>query len=65
MAQTQAQQSSWFLSALTLIFITLKLTGHIDWSWWWVTAPMWGGLALLFLFVIIMFLVIAIREMFR
>ncbi|WP_339060069.1 hypothetical protein [Tepidibacillus marianensis] len=25
-----------FLGLLTLIFITLKLTGVIDWSWWWV-----------------------------
>lgn len=31
----------WFLSALTLLFITLKLTGHIAWSWWWVLSPMW------------------------
>ena len=26
---------------LFLIFMTLKLTGNIDWSWWWVTAPLW------------------------
>jgi hypothetical protein len=26
---------------LFLIFMTLKLTGDIDWSWWWVTAPLW------------------------
>jgi hypothetical protein len=36
-----------FLSLLALVFITLKLTGYIDWSWWWVTAPLWGGLVLL------------------
>lgn len=24
-----------FLEALTLLFIGLKLTKHIDWSWWW------------------------------
>jgi len=24
-----------------LIFLTLKLTGYITWSWWWVTAPLW------------------------
>ena len=30
-----------FLPALTLIFITLKLTGTIGWSWWWVLAPLW------------------------
>jgi len=29
-----------FLPLLTLIFITLKLTNYIDWSWWWVLSPM-------------------------
>lgn len=29
-----------FLPILTLIFITLKLTGHIGWSWFWVLSPM-------------------------
>jgi len=28
-----------FLSVLTLIFIVLKLTEFIDWSWWLVLAP--------------------------
>ena len=27
---------------LFLIFLTLKLTHVIAWSWWWVTAPIWG-----------------------
>ena len=31
---------------LGVVFVTLKLTDVIDWSWWWVTAPFWGGLAL-------------------
>jgi hypothetical protein len=30
------------------IFMTLKLTGDIDWSWWWVTSPLWIPVALLF-----------------
>ncbi len=29
------------LSLLVLLFIGLKLTGFIEWSWWWVTAPLW------------------------
>ena len=29
------------LGVLGLIFITLKLTGTIAWSWWWVLAPFW------------------------
>ena len=28
-----------FMSILTLIFITLKLMGIINWSWWWVLSP--------------------------
>ena len=24
---------------LTVLFITLKLCGVIDWSWWWVLSP--------------------------
>lgn len=26
---------------LFLIFVTLKLTNYINWSWWWVTSPIW------------------------
>jgi hypothetical protein len=38
-----------FPSALFLLFLGLKLTGAISWSWWWVTAPLWvtGGTVLL------------------
>lgn len=32
------------LDLLTIVFITLKLTGVIAWSWWWVTAPTWSAL---------------------
>jgi len=28
-----------FLGALTVLFIGLKLTDYIDWSWWWVLSP--------------------------
>jgi hypothetical protein len=30
-----------FTGLLLLIFITLKLTKTIDWSWWWVLSPIW------------------------
>ncbi len=51
------------LGLLGILFIGLKLTGYIDWSWWWVTAPFWGFLALLVLVGVIMLLVIAIKEL--
>ena len=31
---------------LGVAFVVLKLTGYINWSWWLVTLPFWGGLAL-------------------
>ena len=34
-----------FAGLLFLVFLTLKLCKVIDWSWWWVTAPLWGPLA--------------------
>ena len=34
------------LGILGIIFITLKLCHVIDWSWWWVTAPIWGPIVL-------------------
>jgi len=39
--QKTGSTSIGFGSALTLILITLKLTGHIDWSWIWVLFPFW------------------------
>ena len=30
-----------FVGLLTILFIGLKLTGFIDWSWWWVLSPLW------------------------
>tara|TARA_R110000796_G_scaffold65782_2_gene151786 strand:- start:4980 stop:5159 length:180 start_codon:yes stop_codon:yes gene_type:complete len=30
-----------FISPLILLFVGLKLTNCIDWSWWWVFSPVW------------------------
>lgn len=42
---------NYFLIGLTLIFITLKLLGHITWSWWLVLLPLilWFGIGILIL----------------
>ncbi len=32
--------------ALTVLFVGLRLTNHIDWSWWWVFSPLWISTAL-------------------
>ena len=39
-----------FTGLLQVLFIGLKLTGHITWSWWWVLSPLWisASIGLLF-----------------
>jgi hypothetical protein len=38
---------------VTIVFFILKVTGNIDWSWWWVFSPVWitfvVGVLLIFL----------------
>lgn len=45
MESTESRGGIGFVGALTLLFIGLKLTGHIAWPWLWVLAPLWVPLA--------------------
>lgn len=42
-----------FLGLLTICFIVLKLCKVIDWSWWYVLAPLWAPIVLMLALVII------------
>jgi hypothetical protein len=42
------------LGLLGVSFVVLKLCGIITWSWWWVTAPFWGGFALALVVFVVM-----------
>ena len=42
---------------LFIVFLILKLTDQIDWSWWWVTAPLWIPLGIVLVVSIIAFLI--------
>lgn len=48
MANSSSSSSSGIgiFGLLGVVFVTLKLCGVIDWSWWWVTAPFWIGIVL-------------------
>lgn len=51
---------------LFIVFLVLKLTNVINWSWWWVTAPLWipVSIALVLLLIAIAILgIIAIIEL--
>ena len=43
-----------FLQLLTIVFVVLKLTKYIDWSWWWVLAPLWAPVVLVIAVVFIL-----------
>ena len=46
-----------FVGLLTIVFITLKLIGKIDWSWWWVLSPIWISCSFTALIVLTVFLI--------
>lgn len=50
MANQASSSGIGFIGLLQIVFIVLKLIDKIDWSWWWVLAPMWGSFALVFVF---------------
>lgn len=46
-----------FVFLLGILFIILKLVHVIDWPWWLVTLPIWGGLVF-YLFILLIVAVI-------
>ena len=38
---------------LGVAFVVLKLCGVIDWSWWWVTLPFWGPVAIALIIIVV------------
>ena len=45
-------------TVLGLIFITLKLTGLISWSWIWVLSPIWIGICFMIIIYFILYLIL-------
>lgn len=61
MSNTQASSGGIRVASLLgLIFITLKLTHYIDWSWWWVLAPFWIPFAIVIVILLICVFVLRI-----
>lgn len=55
-----SSSNSNLLTYLAVLFIGLKLTGYIDWSWWIVVSPLWVpfvfGLVLLVVYYVAVFI---------
>lgn len=41
------------LLGLTILFVILKLTNIIEWSWWWILSPLWIPYSILFLVMLL------------
>ena len=39
-------------SVIGIVFVILKLVHVINWNWWWITLPFWGGFAFVLLLII-------------
>ena len=52
-----------FTGALTILFIGLKLTNVITWSWWWVLSPIWISLSLAVFILLIVATIFLISEL--
>ena len=51
-----------FCGLLTIVFIVLKLTKIINWSWLWVLAPIWIPITITLIIVIITFVIAKIAS---
>jgi hypothetical protein len=52
------------MTVLFVVFLILKLCEVIEWSWWWVTAPLWGPFAFLVVVLILCLIGSGIYAMF-
>ena len=53
------------VGVLTVLFVALKLTHVINWSWWWVLSPLWISAGLIAAVVIVSAVVMLIVSAFR
>jgi hypothetical protein len=55
MGNSQNKMKGWFymMNVLTVLFVVFKLTGVIDWSWWWILSPMWIVILMAFIHAIL------------
>jgi len=47
---------------LTVLFVGLKLTNYISWSWWWVLSPLWLPMIVLLLVALIALIITTLNS---
>jgi hypothetical protein len=54
-----------FCGLLAIVFITLKLTHYIDWSWWWILAPLWMPFIVVGFIIVMMLFAFILKEILK
>ena len=62
MSDTQTGGGIGFVGLLTILFIGLKLTGYVTWSWLWVLSPIWISICLVIVIITLVVLFALIME---
>lgn len=62
MANSSSSGGISFIGVLTILFITLKLTNVIHWSWLWVLSPIWISWALVLVVLAVCFLIALVKR---
>ena len=63
MSDTKIVAHPGFCTLLFTVFLVLKLTHTIDWSWWWVTAPLWIPLGFVIIALILLGIIAILNEL--
>ena len=51
------------IDLITIVFVVLKLTEVIDWSWWWVLSPILISFSLLIIALIIVLIIVLVNKL--
>ena len=65
MSSSSSSSGISFPGALTVLFVGLKLTNVITWSWWWVLSPIWISLSLAVVVIAIAVIIAIIAGAFK
>ena len=49
-------------SILAIVFVVLKLTNNVDWSWWWVLSPLWVPLGIIVILFAVIFILLFVKS---
>ena len=51
-----------FFLALTIVLITLRLTGYSDWSWWLILLPIYGGIVIVLVMLMLAGILLSVAQ---